>query len=107
VLIPGDMGRSSYVLVGTDEAMRTTFGSTCHGAGRIRSRTAATRDFNANEVLAELRERGIYVRGQSKRVIAEEAPLAYKDVSMVVDVMAAVGVSRKVAKMLPVGVMKG
>ncbi len=107
VLIPGDMGRCSYVLVGTDEAMRTTFGSTCHGAGRIRSRTAATRQFNPNEVLKELAGRGIYVRGQSKRVIAEEAPLAYKDVSMVVDVMAEVGVSRKVAKMLPVGVMKG
>ncbi|HEX9710233.1 MAG TPA: RtcB family protein [Candidatus Thermoplasmatota archaeon] len=107
VLIPGDMGRCSYVLVGTAEAMRTTFGSTCHGAGRLRSRTAATREFNANEILRELGARGIYVRGQSKRVIAEEAPLAYKDVSMVVDVMADVGVSRKVAKMLPVGVMKG
>ncbi len=107
VFIPGDMGRCSYVLVGTAEAMRTTFGSTCHGAGRIQSRTSALRQFKANDILRELRERGIYVRGQSKRVIAEEAPLAYKDVSVVVDVMADVGVSRKVAKMLPVGVMKG
>lgn len=107
VLIPGDMGRCSYVLVGTEEAMRTTFGSTCHGAGRIRSRKAATRQFDANVVLKELKGRGIYVRGQSKRVIAEEAPLAYKDVTQVVEVMADVGVSRKVAKMLPVGVMKG
>jgi tRNA-splicing ligase RtcB len=107
VLIPGDMGRASFVLVGTDRAMQETFGSTCHGAGRIRSRTAAAREFSPRQVVKELAERGIYVRGQSERVLAEEAPLAYKDVSMVVDVMASVGVSRKVARMRPVGVMKG
>jgi tRNA-splicing ligase RtcB len=107
VLIPGDMGRCSYVLVGTAQAMTQTFGSTCHGAGRLRSRTAALREFSADKIVRELGAQGIYVRGASKRVIAEEAPLAYKDVSMVVDVMAAVGVSRKVAKMRPVGVMKG
>jgi len=107
VLIPGDMGRASYLLVGTDRAMHETFGSTCHGAGRIRSRTSAAREFDPREVVRELGERGIYVRGQSQRVIAEEAPLAYKDVSMVVDVMASVGVSRKVVRLRPVGVMKG
>jgi tRNA-splicing ligase RtcB len=107
VLIPGDMGRASYVLVGTDRAMEETFGSTCHGAGRIRSRTSAAREFSAREIVRDLAARGIYVRGQSERVLAEEAPLAYKDVSMVVDVMASVGVSRKVARMRPVGVMKG
>jgi tRNA-splicing ligase RtcB (3'-phosphate/5'-hydroxy nucleic acid ligase) len=107
VLIPGDMGRASYLLVGTDRAMAETFGSTCHGAGRIRSRTAAAREFNAPDVVKDLAARGIYVRGASSRVIAEEAPLAYKDVSMVVDVMASVGVSRKVVRMKPVGVMKG
>ena len=107
VLIPGDMGRASYVLVGTDRAMKETFGSTCHGAGRIRSRTAAAREFNARQIVKDLAARDIYVRGQSDRVLAEEAPLAYKDVSMVVDVMASVGVSRKVVRMRPVGVMKG
>lgn len=107
VLIPGDMGRFSYLLVGTQRAMKETFGSTCHGAGRLRSRTAAAREFSGPQVVRELAARGIYVRGQSNRVIAEEAPLAYKDVSMVVDVMASVGVSRKVAKLRPVGVMKG
>lgn len=107
VLIPGDMGRASYLLVGTDRAMQETFGSTCHGAGRNRSRTAAAREFDPKEVVRELGARGIYVKGQSQRVISEEAPLAYKDVTMVVDVMASVGVSRKVVKFRPVGVMKG
>jgi len=107
VLIPGDMGRASYVLVGTDRAMSETFGSTCHGAGRIRSRTSAAREFNARDIVRDLGARGVYIRAQSERVIAEEAPLAYKDVSMVVDVMASVGVSRKVVRMRPVGVMKG
>jgi tRNA-splicing ligase RtcB len=107
VLIPGDMGRASYVLVGTDRAMKETFGSTCHGAGRIRSRTSAAKEFSGSRVVRELASQGIYARGASQRVLAEEAPLAYKDVTMVVDVMASVGVSRKVARMKPVGVMKG
>ncbi len=107
VLIPGDMGRASYLLVGTDRAMKETFGSTCHGAGRIRSRTAAAREFNPRQVIKDLEAVGVYCRGQSERVLSEEAPLAYKDVSMVVDVMASVGVSRKVVRMRPVGVMKG
>jgi tRNA-splicing ligase RtcB len=107
VLIPGDMGRCSYLLVGTDRAMKETFGSTCHGAGRLRSRTSAAREFSGQQIVRDLAAKGIYVRGQSNRILAEEAPLAYKDVSMVVDVMASVGVSRKVAMLKPVGVMKG
>ena len=107
VLIPGDMGSASYVLVGTDRAMEETFGSTCHGAGRVLSRKAAVRRFDADTIRRDLGVRGIYLRAASGKVVAEESPDAYKDVSAVVDVTHGAGISRKVAKLVPMGVVKG
>lgn len=107
VLIPGDMGSASYVLVGTPGAMAETYGSTCHGAGRLMSRTSATRRFSANEVVSMLNSRGIYIRAASKDGIVEEAPGAYKDVDDVVRIAHGAGISRMVARLKPIGVMKG
>lgn len=107
VLVPGDMGRSSYVLVGTEEALKQTFGSTCHGAGRLMSRTAAKKDVRGEDVQRELAARGITVRGHSRAGLAEEAPSAYKDVRQVVDVVHNAGISRRVARLRPLGVIKG
>ena len=107
VLIPGSMGTCSYVLVGTERAMEETFGSSCHGAGRAKSRHAAKKDIGADELVEELRERGIHVRGASKSGLTEENPRAYKDVSAVVEVVHNAGLARKVAKLVPIGVIKG
>ncbi|MCI0497915.1 MAG: RtcB family protein [Thermoplasmata archaeon] len=107
VLIPGDMGSASYVLRGTDLAMRETFGSTCHGAGRVLSRTEAVRRFRSERITSELMDRGIYVRAASPQVVAEEAPGAYKDVSAVVDAADGAGISKRVARLVPMGVVKG
>ena len=106
VLIPGDMGRASYVLVGTERAMKETFGSTCHGAGRVLSRERAKRIYRGERVIQELAGKGIYVRVASKPVAAEEAPGAYKNVSDVVEVCHNAGISIKVAKLRPIGVDK-
>ncbi len=107
VLIPGSMGTCSYVLVGTEKAMEETFGSTCHGAGRSKSRHAAKKEISAEKLLRDLRDRGILVKGASKSGLTEENPNAYKDVSQVVDVVHNAGISRKVAKLIPIGVIKG
>ena len=107
ILIPGDMGRMSYVLAGTEKAMQETFGSTCHGAGRMMSRAAAKRSVNGRELLAALESRGIAVRAGSLPGLAEEAPEAYKDVGDVVRVAHGAGISRKVARTRPVAVVKG
>ncbi len=107
VLIPGDMGRYSYVLVGTEGSMRSTFGSTCHGAGRLMSRNEAKRRARGRNIVRELEEKGITVFGASKGTVVEEMPEAYKDVAEVVDVVAAAGISKKVAKIVPLGVIKG
>jgi tRNA-splicing ligase RtcB len=107
VLIPGDMGSASYVLVGTSNAMSETFGSTCHGAGRLMSRTSASKRFSANEVVALLQSRGIYIKAASRDGIIEEAPGAYKDVDEVVRVAHGAGISKMVARLKPLGVMKG
>ena len=107
VLIPGDMGTASYVLVGTKGAMAETFGSTCHGAGRMMSRTLATKRFSYGDVLEMMRSRGIYIHAASKEGIVEEAPGAYKDVDAVVRVAHGAGISKMVARMVPLGVMKG
>ncbi|MGC8913132.1 MAG: RtcB family protein [Thermoplasmata archaeon] len=107
VLIPGDMGTSSYLLVGTELAMKETFGSTCHGAGRVMSREAAIRRFRPNEVKEALMKQGIYVRAASKDVLSEESPEAYKDVDDVVRIAHNAGISRMIVKMRPIGVMKG
>lgn len=107
VLIPGDMGSASFVLVGTERAMRETFGSTCHGAGRLLSRKAATRRFDKDRVLSELRSRGIYLKSASREGIVEEAPGAYKDIDSVIRIADGAGISRPVAKLVPFGVVKG
>jgi tRNA-splicing ligase RtcB (3'-phosphate/5'-hydroxy nucleic acid ligase) len=107
VLIPGDMGRYSYVLVGTDRAMEETFGSTCHGAGRVQSRTQAIKAGRGRPLHRELEDRGIYVLAASRGTLAEEAPEAYKDVSQVVEVVHRAGISRKVARLRPWAVVKG
>ena len=107
VLIPGDMGRSSFVLTGTQRAMEETFGSTCHGAGRMMSRHQALRAAKGRSISRELQDRGIFVRAAARGTIDEEMPDAYKDVSMVVDVVDAAGVGRKIARLRPMGVIKG
>ncbi|MBM3166079.1 MAG: RtcB family protein, partial [Chloroflexi bacterium] len=107
VLIPGDMGRRSFVAVGTEKAMAETFGSTCHGAGRIQSRGAAKRDLRGSDVASELLARGILVKAGSMASLAEEASQAYKDVSEVVEVTHQAGISLKVAMASPIGVIKG
>jgi tRNA-splicing ligase RtcB len=106
VLIPGDMGTESYLLHGTKQA-EETFGSTCHGAGRIMSRHEAVRKWRGEDVMAELKKKGIYAHPASWKVMAEEAPDAYKDVSEVVNITHGAGISLKVAKLLPLGVVKG
>ncbi len=107
VLIPGDMGRASYVLVGTQKAMEETFGSTCHGAGRLLSRHAAIRATKGRSILRELQDKGIYVLARGRETLSEEAPEAYKNIDDVVHVVHMAGISRKVAKMRPLGVVKG
>ena len=107
ILIPGDMGRVSYVLVGTERAMQETFGSTCHGAGRLQSRAAAKRRQSGRDVLAALEARGITVRAGSLSGLAEEAPEAYKDVNSVVGITHGAGISKKVARTRPIAVVKG
>lgn len=107
VLIPGDMGRYSYVLVGTQAAMTETFGSTCHGAGRRMSRSAAARGARGRPIVRELADRGIIVRSEGRNTLLEEIPEAYKDVAEVVDVVHGAGIARKVAKLVPMGVIKG
>jgi len=107
VLIPGDMGRCSYILVGTETAMKESFGSTCHGAGRAQSRAAAKRSLRGTDVAKALAARGITVKTGSMGSLAEEASEAYKDVTEVVEVAHKAGISRKVAKAVPIGVIKG
>ena len=107
VFIPGSMGTASYVLAGTDAALALSFGSTCHGAGRVMSRGEAKRSRTGAEVRRELEARGIVVRCPSSGELAEEAPTAYKDVERVVDVVHRAGLARKVARLRPVGVVKG
>jgi tRNA-splicing ligase RtcB len=107
VLIPGDMGRYSYILVGTEKAMEETFGSSCHGAGRNLSRTKALKSAKGRDLIGELKQKGIVIQAKGYKTIAEEMSDAYKDVSDVVDVMHKEGITRKVAKIKPVGVIKG
>ncbi len=107
VFIPGDMGRYSFVLVGTPGAMAETFGSTCHGAGRRMSRTEAKKHARPRNVPRELEEQGIVIRAASRRTVDEEIPEAYKDVRDVVDVVHGAGIGRRVAKLKPIGVVKG
>ncbi|MHB8606105.1 MAG: RtcB family protein [Thermoplasmatota archaeon] len=107
VLVPGDMGTASYVLAGTKQAERETFGSACHGAGRLLSRTKASHSWRGEDIVAQLAARGIIVRAASPRVVAEEAPDAYKNVSDVVDVCHGAGIAKKVVRLRPIGCVKG
>jgi tRNA-splicing ligase RtcB len=107
VIIPGDMGAGSYVLVGQEQVMREAFGSACHGAGRVMSREAAIRKYTVNGIRQDLESRGIYVKASTRDGILEEAPGAYKDVDEVVKVVHGAGLARPVVKLTPIGVMKG
>jgi tRNA-splicing ligase RtcB (3'-phosphate/5'-hydroxy nucleic acid ligase) len=107
VLVPGDMGRYSFLLLGTEAAMRETFGSTCHGAGRVMSRTAAVKAARGRRIDQELASRGVIARATGRDALAEEMPEAYKDVRDVVAVVEGFGISRRVARMRPIGVIKG
>jgi len=107
VLIPGSMGTASWVLAGAEGARKETFGSVCHGAGRLLSRTAARKGRNAKEVKKQLGEQGIVVRSETRSGILEEVPEAYKDVDEVIDVVDRAGLARKVARLRPLGVIKG
>ncbi len=107
VLIPGSMGTESYVLIGTQGSMQQTFGSTCHGAGRLMSRTKAKKSVRGEELREQLHARGIVVQAGSMAGLAEEAPQAYKDVSRVVDVVTRAGIGAKVARLEPIAVIKG
>ncbi len=107
VLVPGNMGTASYILVGTETAMTTTFGSACHGAGRAMSRSKALKQVDGHMLQERLARAGIVVRGGSWDGLAEEAPEAYKNVDLVVNVVHQAGIARKVARTVPLGVIKG
>ena len=107
VLIPGDMGRCSYVLAGTDQGYEETFGSACHGAGRLMSRHQAIKAGKGRAIARELEDQGIIVKGASRATLLEEIPEAYKDVNDVVNVVHGAGISKKVVRLKPIGVIKG
>ncbi|MEK6527708.1 MAG: RtcB family protein, partial [Nitrospirota bacterium] len=107
VIIPGDMGRASFVLLGTEKAMKESFGSTCHGAGRVMSRHQAIRQAKGRAIWREMADKGIIVKSAGRETLAEEMSEAYKDISKVVDVVHTAGISRKVVKLRPLGVIKG
>ena len=107
VIIPGDMGRNSFLLVGTDGAMQETFGTTCHGAGRVMSRTQAVKEAHGRSIEQELERQGIIVMGRGRTGVAEEQPLAYKDVNDVVRVVHNAGIAKRICRMRPIGVIKG
>jgi len=107
VIIPGDMGRASYLLVGTKKSEEETFASTCHGAGRVSSRHEALRRINVDDLLKELKAKGIEVRATGKKTIVEEAPSVYKNIDDVIEVVQKSGISRKICRMRPLCVVKG
>ncbi|MDD5037451.1 MAG: RtcB family protein, partial [Methylococcaceae bacterium] len=107
VLIPGDMGSGSYVLVGTENAYKETFGSACHGAGRVMSRSKATKISKGRAIAKEMADRGVIVMAGGKGTLHEELPEAYKNLDEVVEVVHRAGISRKVAKLKVVGCIKG
>lgn len=107
VIIPGDMGRNSYILVGTAQAMTDVFGSSCHGAGRVMSRSRAIKEARGRSIRRELEEKGIIAMAKGRQGLDEEQPAAYKDVNEVVSVVHNAGIAKKVARMRPIGVVKG
>ena len=107
VLVPGSMGTASWVLVGTEASMEQSFGSTCHGSGRLMSRHEAKRNVRGEKLRQTLESEGIHIRAGSMAGLAEEAPQAYKDVDQVVQAVVGGGIARKVARLHPVAVIKG
>ncbi|HOJ87371.1 MAG TPA: RtcB family protein [Pseudothermotoga sp.] len=107
VLIPGSMGTASYILVGTKKAEEISYASTAHGAGRLLGRRAAVRDLSYQQILGQLKEKGIITLSKEKKTLVEEAPQVYKDVDRVVEIVDQIGISKKVARLLPLGVVKG
>ncbi|HPM45277.1 MAG TPA: RtcB family protein, partial [Caldisericia bacterium] len=107
VLVPGDMGRYSFVMVGKKKGAEEVFASCCHGAGRVLSRTQAIKNYRPGQVIEKLRQNGTYLKAANSETVSEEAPEAYKDVAMVVDVLDDAGIAIKIAKMRPLGVVKG
>jgi tRNA-splicing ligase RtcB len=107
VIIPGDMGRASWVLAGQQGSMEQTFGSSCHGAGRVMSRKAAVRSAKGRRIDQELARDGVVARSRSRQGLAEEQPAAYKDVSLVVEAVERAGLANRVARLRPVAVVKG
>ena len=107
VLVPGSMGTASWVLLGRQGAMESTFGSTAHGAGRTMSRSKARRDYGEEQIRGELRRAGVFVKSMTREGLVEEAPQAYKDVDRVVSVSHDLGIATKVARLVPMGVIKG
>jgi tRNA-splicing ligase RtcB len=107
VLIPGDMGRASWILTGQSGSMDHAFGTACHGAGRVMSRTAAVKASQGRRIDRELADRGVLARARSWKGLAEEQPDAYKDVNQVVEVVHGAGIAKKVARLRPLGVVKG
>ena len=107
VLVPGSMGTSSWILVGTEASMALSFGSSCHGAGRTMSRKKAKKTVRGDRLLDELEQKGIQIRARSMSGLAEEAPQAYKDVDAVVEVVVNAGIARKIARLRPLAVVKG
>ena len=107
VIIPGDMGTHSYLLIGTDTAMEESFGSCCHGAGRVMSRSKAKRTFSFQQVKNELQNKGIVVYSVQKNTLVEESPHTYKNVSDVVEAVEMAGLAKKIVRTRPLGVLKG
>lgn len=107
VLIPGDMGSASYVMVGNPGNLEKSFGSSCHGAGRMLSRKASLKAFSSNQVMSKLEDYGVYVKAASRRVLVEEAPGSYKDIDSVIDAVHGAGLANPVARLVPIGVVKG
>ena len=107
VLVPGDMGRYSFICIGSEKAMKHTFGSTCHGAGRIHSRKKAKKMASGKDLFKELEKMGIIIQAKGRNTVAEEMPYVYKDVQDVVNIMDSAGISKKVARLKPLGVIKG
>jgi tRNA-splicing ligase RtcB len=107
VMLPGSMGTASWLLLGSSNSMDLTFGSTAHGAGRVMSRAAAKRAYTSQNARSMLRERGVYVRTLTREGMVEEVPQAYKDVDVVAEVSHNLGIATKVARLVPLGVIKG
>jgi tRNA-splicing ligase RtcB (3'-phosphate/5'-hydroxy nucleic acid ligase) len=107
VLIAGSMGTASYILAGTEKAMEKTFGSSCHGAGRAMSRRASLKKFRGDKIKKELESTGKALRSTHPKILAEEAPGAYKDIDIVIESVHGAGISKKVARVIPLGVVKG